>query len=87
MKSVNGKVLEDGAKALTATSGIGTSAGSMLGFLNGNAPALGLLLTLIFGCISVYYQHKRNQKLDEKHDAEREIARLQAKLKQMQDRE
>lgn len=86
MRQETAKALEGGAKALTATTGIGTSAGSVLGFLNGNAPALGLLLTLIFGCISVYYQHKRNQKLGEKHDAEREIMRLQAKLKEMEER-
>lgn len=86
MKQETAKALEDGAKALTATTGIGTSAGSVLGFLNGNAPALGLLLTLIFGVIGVWMQYSRNKTMSDKSDAELEIARLQAKLKEMEER-
>ncbi len=81
MKDVTDKALEAGAKALTVGTGVGTSGGTILGFLNGNAPALGLLLTLFFGLASLYFQRKGNKEL---RDREIKIEELRIKLKEME---
>ena len=55
------KVIGDGALPLAVGTGTVTTTGSFLGFLNGNAPAIGILLTLVFGCIGIYFQWKRSR--------------------------
>lgn len=93
MNSGTEKALGDGATALAITAGGTTSVGSFFGFLNGNAPAIGLLMTLVFGLIGVYFQWQRVNKADKSSENRdmideqaKEIERLHDELKKLSER-
>ena len=80
MKNAAVKALEDGAIPLATATAATTATGSWLGVINGNAPAIGLLLTLIFGGVGLYFQWKRSR--ESKADAnEKLIHELQQEIK------
>lgn len=83
MNSGTEKALGDGATALAITAGGTTTAGSFLGFLNGNAPAIGLLLTLVFGVFGIYFQWKRAKTSAQSEENKREIERLNEELRRL----
>ena len=80
MKDVTPKVLEHGATALTTATGTTTAVGSFFGFLNNNAPGLGVILTFMFGCIAVgfhiYSARKQNSDSKELDDLKEELKKI-----------
>ena len=58
-------LIEQSANVPTKLAIITGAGGSMLGFLNSNAAALGLILSFIFGCIGIYTSWRKNTTYNE----------------------
>ena len=79
------KGVEHGSYGMLAIFGIGYNSLEMLGFINGYAPALGVIMTFCFGVLGVFLTwrgQRKNQSNDKQSEENKKmIAELQAKLK------
>lgn len=85
MKEITPKALEHSAAALTTAMGTTTAAGSFFGFLNDNAPGIGVLLTFTFGCVATGFhiynsrqQRKDSDEIEELRKTIREIGKRES---------
>lgn len=79
MKQETIKELADGLNVLTASTGVGSSAWGALeywDFINTNAAGIGVLLTLFFGLIAIFFNIYNSSKLNKSDENSKKIKEL-----------
>ena len=83
MKQETAKQLADGLNALTASTGVGSSAWGLLeywDFVNTNAAGLGVLITIFFGLIAIAFNLYNSSKLRQSDTNKNKLLELDVKL-------